>query len=158
MVWLSQSSQCQEGFKPVVLSPQSNRKFPLKQTVKKERERERKGRPFRGLAHWPPPQDGLTPSAGEERGQILRWKINLQEWLDTIPRHAVYSQPRRMGPRGFSFPNPLYPIRPSRQVLQEHTASDRRAGAGVPPGALEPAFLSGLDLPLWSYFVIVQYS
>lgn len=83
--------------------------------------------------------------------------VSKSGWIQFHDTRAVCSPPRRMGPRAFSFPNPLYPIRPSRQVLQEHMASDRRAGAGVQPGALEPAFLSGLGLPFWSYFVIVQY-
>lgn len=61
--WISQCSKCQEGFKLVVLSPQHNQKFPLKHTVEKERERKRKGRPFRELAH------GLLP----EQSDPLCW-------------------------------------------------------------------------------------
>lgn len=65
VVWISQCSKCQEGFKLVVLSPQHNQKFLLKHTVEKEKKKKskRKGRPFRGLGH------GLLP----EQSDPLRW-------------------------------------------------------------------------------------
>lgn len=138
VVWISQSSKCQEGFKLVVLSPTNDQKFPLKHAVKKERQR--KGRASRGWLT-DSSQNDLIPCAGEARGQVPRRKISLQEPLGRIPNspaspHAICFQPRRVWPEASASPI-------CWTGLGQADALPRNTQAEGPP-----TFLNGLDLSL----------
>ena len=95
MVWLSQNSQCQEGFKPVVLSPQSNWKFPLKHTVKKERKRKRKkGKAFQGASSLTTPRRTVWPPllVKQEIRSSDGKSISKSGWIEFHDMRSIPSQ------------------------------------------------------------------
>lgn len=92
-------------------------------------------------------QNSLIPFAGEARGQIPRWEINLQESPDRIsnspvPWHAGCFQTRRRRPRAWVSPPHCTQSGQADTCPQEQTTL-----TATPAQGLQTYLLNGLDLP-----------
>lgn len=159
-----QSSKCQDGFKLVVLSPQSNQKYPLKYTVIKERQKkEKKEKGFQRTSSLTPPRTVWSPPllVKQEVRSPDGKSISKSRWIEFLIHQChgtqSVSSPGGWGPEALQLPWPTVhdqaKLTPSPGSTQYPTVKQAWGPAGSPRTDLSQGLGSSI-LKLFCHYII----